>query len=79
MRELGKLFLEMYYDDYITPYIHSTSTKIYKGKEYLEYLTERQTKTKPGDNPLNRRQIKPRTYENLSEPDERNDDSTTIR
>ena len=42
------------------------------GKEYLEYLTERQTKTKPGDNPLNRRQIKPRTYENLSEPDERN-------
>ncbi|RMX60667.1 hypothetical protein pdam_00021124 [Pocillopora damicornis] len=44
----------------------------YHGKEYLEYLTERQTKTKPGDNPLNRRQIKPRTYENLSEPDERN-------
>ena len=42
------------------------------GKEYLEYLTERQTKTNPGDNPLNRRQIKPRTYENLSEPDERN-------
>ena len=42
------------------------------GKEYLEYSTERQTKTRPGDNPLNRRQIKPRMYENLSVPDERN-------
>ena len=28
VRELGKLFLEMYYDDDITHYIHSTSTKI---------------------------------------------------
>ena len=26
--EWGKLFLEMYYDDDNTPYIHSTSTKI---------------------------------------------------
>ena len=42
------------------------------GKEYLEYSTERQTKTRPGDNPLNRRQIKPRMYENLSVPNERN-------
>ena len=43
-----------------------------RGNVYFQYLTERQTKTQPGDNPLNRRQIKPRTYENLSEPDERN-------
>ena len=28
VRELGKLFLEMYSDDDITPYIHSKSTKI---------------------------------------------------
>ena len=28
VREWGKLFLEMYYDDDITPYIHSKSTKI---------------------------------------------------
>lgn len=28
VREWGKLFLELYYDDDITPYIHSTSTKI---------------------------------------------------
>lgn len=28
VREWGKLFLEIYYDDDITPYIHSTSTKI---------------------------------------------------
>ena len=27
VREWGKLFLEMFYDDDITPYIHSTSTK----------------------------------------------------
>ena len=28
VREWGKLFLEMYYDDDITPSIHSKSTKI---------------------------------------------------
>ena len=30
------------------------------GKQYLEYSTERQTKTRAGDNPLNRRTVKPR-------------------
>ena len=28
VQEWGKLFLEMFYDDEITLYIHSTSTKI---------------------------------------------------
>ena len=34
------------------------------GKEYLEYSVERQTKTRPGDNPANRRAVKPRMFEN---------------
>ena len=34
------------------------------GKEYLEYSVERQTKTEPGDNPANRRSVKPKTFEN---------------
>ena len=36
------------------------------GKEYLEYSVERQTKTRPGDNPANRRAVKPRMFENKS-------------
>ena len=43
-----------------------------RGKEYLEYSTERQTKTRPGDNPANTRSVKPRMYENLDVPPERN-------
>jgi integrase len=43
-----------------------------EGKEYLEYNTERQTKTRTGENPMNRRSIKPRMYENLSAGPERN-------
>jgi hypothetical protein len=42
------------------------------GKEYLEYSTERQTKTRPGDNPANTRSVKPRMYENLEVLSERN-------
>ena len=42
------------------------------GKRYLDYSTERETKIRPGDNLLNRRQIKPRMYENLSVSDEGN-------
>ena len=42
------------------------------GKEYLEYSTERQTKTRPGDNPANTRSVKPRMYENLEVSPERN-------
>ena len=42
------------------------------GKEYLEYSTERQTKTRSGDNPLNSRPVKPRMYENNAVPKERN-------
>ena len=42
------------------------------GKWYLDYSTERETKIRPGDNLLNRRQIKPRMYENLSVSDEGN-------
>ena len=42
------------------------------GKEYLEYCTERQTKTRPGDNPLNVRKVKPKMYEQPSLPPERN-------
>ena len=38
------------------------------GKEYLDYNTERQT----GENPMNRRSVKPRMYENLSAGPERN-------
>ena len=37
-----------------------------EGKEYLEFNTERQTKTRTGENPMNRRSVKPRMYENLS-------------
>ena len=36
-----------------------------EGKEYLEF-TERQTKTPTGENPMNRRSVKPRMYENLT-------------
>ncbi len=43
-----------------------------EGKEYLEYNTERQTKTRTGENPMNRRSVKPRMYENLSAGPERN-------
>ncbi len=43
-----------------------------EGKEYLEYNTERQTKTQTGENPMNRRSVKPRMYENLSAGPERN-------
>ncbi|CAH3140317.1 unnamed protein product, partial [Porites evermanni] len=42
------------------------------GKEYLEYCTERQTKTRPGDNPSNVRKVKPKMYEQPSLPPERN-------
>ena len=42
------------------------------GKEYLEYSTERQTKTRSGENPLNRRSVKPRMYENSAVENERN-------
>jgi hypothetical protein len=42
------------------------------GKEYLEYSTERQTKTRPGDNSANTRSVKPRMYENLEVSPERN-------
>ena len=42
------------------------------GKQYLEYSTERQTKTRPGDNPTNTRPVKPRMYENQTVPSERN-------
>lgn len=42
------------------------------GKEYLEYATERQTKTRPGDNPVNTRVVKPRMYENLAVSPEQN-------
>ena len=42
------------------------------GKQYLEYSTERQTKTRPGDNPSNTRTVKPRMYENQTVPSERN-------
>lgn len=41
-------------------------------EEYFEYSTEKQTKTRPGDNPLKRRSIKPRMYENLAVPTVRN-------
>lgn len=41
------------------------------GKEYLEYSTERQTKTRPGDNPANRRAVKPRMFENKAVGPER--------
>ena len=40
-------------------------------KEYLEYSVERQTKTRPGDNPANRRAVKPRTFENKAVGPER--------
>ena len=43
-----------------------------EGKEYHEYNTERQTKTRTGENPMNRRSIKPRMFENLSAGPERN-------
>ena len=43
-----------------------------RGKENLEYRTERQTKARPGDNPANTRSVKPRMYENLDVPLERN-------
>ena len=42
------------------------------GKEYLEYCTERQTKTRSGDNPSNVRKVKPKMYEQPSLPPERN-------
>ena len=42
------------------------------GKEYLEYCSERQTKTRPGDNPSNVRKVKPKMYEQPSLPPERN-------
>ena len=42
------------------------------GKKYLEYCTERQTKTRPGDNPLNVRKVKPKMYEQPSLPQEPN-------
>ena len=42
------------------------------GKRYLEYSAERQKRTRPGDNSLDRRQIKPQIYENLTVPNERN-------
>ena len=42
------------------------------GKQYLEYSTERQTKTRPGDNPSNTRTVKPRLNENQTVPSERN-------
>ena len=42
------------------------------GKGYLEYSAERQKRTRPGDNSLDRRQIKPQIYENLTVPNERN-------
>lgn len=45
-----------------------------EGKEYLEYNTERQTKTRTGENPMSRISIKPRMYENLSADPERNPD-----
>ena len=41
------------------------------GKEYLEYAVERQTKTRPGDNPANRRAVKPRMFENKAVGPER--------
>lgn len=44
----------------------------FSGKEYLEYCTERQTKTRPGDNPSNRRTVKPRMYDNQTVLPERN-------
>ena len=43
-----------------------------EGKEYLEFNTERQTKTRTGENPMNRRSVKPLMYENLSAGPERN-------
>ncbi len=43
-----------------------------EGEEYLEYNTERQTKTRTGENAMNRRSVKPRMYENLSAVPERN-------
>ena len=42
------------------------------GKEYLEYYTERQTKTRSGDNSLNTRPVKPRMYEINVVPKEQN-------
>ena len=42
-----------------------------EGKEYLEF-TERQTKTRTGENPMNRRSVKLRMYENLTAGFERN-------
>ena len=42
-----------------------------EGKKYLEF-TERQTKTRTGENSMNRRSVKPRMYENLSAGPERN-------
>ena len=41
------------------------------GKEYLEYSVQRQTKTRPGDNPANRRAVKPRMFENKAVGPER--------
>ena len=38
------------------------------GKEYLEYCTERQTKTRPGDNPSKVKKVKPKMYEEPSLP-----------
>ena len=43
-----------------------------RGKEYLECSTDRQTKTRSGDNPPYTRSVKPRTWENLDVPPERN-------
>lgn len=42
------------------------------GKEYLEYSTERQTKTREGDDPSNVSKLKPKMYEEPSLPAERN-------
>ena len=42
------------------------------GKEYLEYSTERQTKTRPGDKPRDSRSTKPRMYDNPSVQTQRN-------
>ena len=43
-----------------------------EGKEYLEFNTERRTKTRTSENPINRRSVKPRVYENLSAGAQRN-------
>ena len=41
------------------------------GKEYLEYSVERQTKTRPGDDPANRRAVKPKMFGNKAVGPER--------